>query len=330
MSTTFQAFRVNQSGEDFSAGVSEQTLENLPEGDVLIRVRYSSVNFKDAMASVKNSKIVEGYPVTPGIDLAGEVVESDSEHFREGDKVIATSYEIGVSHDGGYGEYARIPSQWIVELPDGMTLEESMVFGTAGFTAALSVHRLEEAGIRPEDGSILVTGATGGVGSMAISMLAKLGYKVVASTGKDSEHDYLKELGAQEVITREDVYDGKIKPLDKQRWAGTVDPVGGENLAAILSKLKYGGAAAVSGLTGGTDVPATVFPFILRGISLLGVDSVNCPMTIRRQIWNRLASDLKPKNALDKMKHEITLDELPDAFNTLLEGQARGRTIVKI
>ncbi|GGD04874.1 putative quinone oxidoreductase YhfP [Thalassobacillus devorans] len=328
---TFKAFRVNQDGEEFSRGIEKLELDDLTEGDVVIKVHYSSVNYKDAMASVKNSKIAQKYPLTPGIDLAGEVVESNSEQFREGDKVVATSYDIGVSKDGGYSEYARIPSEWIVELPEGMTLEESMIYGTAGFTAALSIHRLEEAGIRPDDGQILVTGATGGVGSMAIAMLARLGYSVVASTGKESEHDYLKELGAKEVISREDVYDGgKIKPLDKQNWAGAVDPTGGNNLAAILGKLQYSGAVAVSGLTAGTDVPATVFPFILRGISLLGVDSVQCPMTIRRQIWNRMATDLKPEEHFGNMKNEVTLEELPETLNTLLEGKARGRNIVKL
>lgn len=327
---TFKAFRVNQEEEEFSSGIEELELEDLSEGDVVIKVHYSSVNYKDAMASVKNSKIAQKYPLTPGIDLAGEVVESHSEQFREGDKVIATSYDIGVAKDGGYSEYARIPSEWIVELPEGLTLEESMIYGTAGFTAALSVHRLEEAGIRPEDGAILVTGATGGVGSMAIAMLAKLGYSVVASTGKESEHSYLKELGAKEVISREAVYSGKIKPLDKQLWAGAVDATGGNNLAAILSKLQYSGAVAVSGLTAGTDVPTTVFPFILRGVSLLGVDSVQCPMTIRRQIWNRMATDLKPEGLFEEIKNEVTLEELPETINILLEGKARGRNIVKL
>ncbi|SEA18722.1 putative quinone oxidoreductase, YhdH/YhfP family [Thalassobacillus cyri] len=327
---TFKAFRVNQQEEEFSSGIEELELEDLSEGDVVIKVHYSSVNYKDAMASVKNSKIAQKYPLTPGIDLSGEVVESHSEQFREGDKVIATSYDIGVAKDGGYSEYARIPSEWIVELPEGLTLEESMIYGTAGFTAALSVHRLEEAGIRPEDGAILVTGATGGVGSMAIAMLAKLGYCVVASTGKESEHSYLKELGAKEVISREAVYSGKIKPLDKQLWAGAVDATGGNNLAAILSKLQYSGAVAVSGLTAGTDVPTTVFPFILRGVSLLGVDSVQCPMTIRRQIWNRMATDLKPEGLFEQMKNEVTLEELPETIHTLLEGKARGRNIVKL
>lgn len=327
---TFKAFRVNQQEEEFSSGIEELELEDLSEGDVIIKVHYSSVNYKDAMASVKNSKIAQKYPLTPGIDLAGEVVESHSEQFREGDKVIATSYDIGVAKDGGYSEYARIPSEWIVELPEGLTLEESMIYGTAGFTAALSVHRLEEAGIRPEDGAIIVTGATGGVGSMAIAMLAKLGYSVVASTGKESEHSYLKELGAKEVVSREAVYDGKIKPLDKQLWAGAVDATGGNNLAAILSKLQYSGAVAVSGLTAGTDVPTTVFPFILRGVSLLGVDSVQCPMTIRRQIWNRMATDLKPEGLFEQMKNEVNLEELPETINTLLEGKARGRNIVKL
>jgi acrylyl-CoA reductase (NADPH) len=326
----FRAFMVNKTDDDFSAEVTTIGLEDLPAGDVVIKVAYSSVNFKDGLASIPNGKIVRSYPFVPGIDLAGTVVRSDDSRYTEGDEVIATSYEIGVSHYGGYSEYARIPGDWIVSLPEGLTLKEAMVYGTAGFTAALSVHRLEENGLSPEKGKVLVTGATGGVGSVAVAMLAKRGYHVVASTGKESEHSYLREIGAAEIISREELAGEKIKPLDKQLWAAAVDPVGGKTLTAILSKLEYNGSVAVSGLTGGTDVPATVFPFILRGINLLGIDSVYCPMETRKLLWQRMASDLKPDGLLETIQNEITLDELPGTLASILKGKNRGRTIVKM
>ncbi|MBT2758685.1 acryloyl-CoA reductase [Mesobacillus foraminis] len=330
MDKPFKAFMVNKMDEDFSAGLTELTMADLPAGEVEIKVAYSSVNYKDGLASIPDGKIVRSYPFIPGIDLAGTVVNSSDSRFKEGDSVIATSYEIGVSHYGGYSEYAKIPADWIVPLPDGLTLEESMVLGTAGFTAALSVHRLEENGLTPEKGKVLVTGATGGVGSIAVAMLAKRGYHVVASTGKESEHEYLKDIGAAEVISRSDLSGEKLRPLDKQLWAGAVDPVGGKSLASILSKLDYNGSVAVSGLTGGTDVPATVFPFILRGINLLGIDSVYCPMKTRKILWDRMGSDLKPAALINSIKQEVTLDSLPDALSSILKGQMRGRTVVKI
>ena len=326
----FKAFMVDKTDHDFSAEVKTIGLEDLPAGDVVIKVAYSSVNFKDGLASIPNGKIVRSYPFVPGIDLAGTVVHSDDSLYKEGDEVIATSYEIGVSHYGGFSEYARIPAKWIVPLPDGLNLRDAMVYGTAGFTAALSVHRLEENGLSPEKGKVLVTGATGGVGSVAVAMLAKRGYHVVASTGKESEHNYLREIGAAEIISREELAGEKIKPLDKQLWAAAVDPVGGKSLTAILSKLEYNGSAAVSGLTGGTDIPATVFPFILRGINLLGIDSVYCPMETRKLLWQRMASDLKPDGLLETIQNEITLDELPGTLTSILKGENRGRTIVKM
>ncbi|MEH7886534.1 acryloyl-CoA reductase [Bacillus sp. JJ1609] len=326
----FKAFIVNKTDEDFSAQVRMISLEDFPAGDVVIKVAYSSVNYKDGLASIPNGKIVRSYPFIPGIDLAGTVVSSNDSRFMEGDQVIATSYEIGVSHYGGYSEYARIPGDWIVPLPEGLSLREAMVYGTAGFTAALSVHRLEENGLTPDKGKVLVTGATGGVGSVAISMLSKRGYHVVASTGKESEHDYLRKIGAAEIIGRDEVAGEKIKPLDKQLWAAAVDPVGGKTLSAILSKLNYNGSVAVSGLTGGTDVAATVFPFILRGINLLGIDSVYCPMETRKLLWQRMATDLKPEGLLETIQNEVTLEELPNVLSAILKGENRGRTIVKM
>ncbi|RSD23257.1 NADPH:quinone oxidoreductase family protein [Mesobacillus subterraneus] len=326
----FKAFMVNKTEEDFSAEVKTIGLEDLPAGDVVIKVAFSSVNYKDGLASIPNGKIVRSYPFVPGIDLAGTVVTSKDGRFKEGDHVIATSYEIGVSHYGGFSEYARVPGDWIVPLPEGLSLGEAMVFGTAGFTAALSVHRLEENGLSPDKGKVLVTGSTGGVGSVAVAMLAKRGYHLVASTGKEAEHEYLRTIGAKEIISREELAGEKIKPLDRQLWAAAVDPVGGKTLAAILSKLEYNGSVAVSGLTGGTDVATTVFPFILRGINLLGIDSVYCPMETRKVIWQRMASDLKPDGLLETIKNEVSLGELPGVLSSILKGENRGRTIVKM
>ena len=274
MEKNFRAFIVDKQNGQFDANVDMLSVNDLPDGEVLLEVHYSSVNYKDGLASVDNSTIVKSYPFVPGIDMAGVVVESTDERFQAGDKVIATSYEIGVTHFGGYSEYARVKADWIVPLPNGMTLKEAMVYGTAGFTAALSIQRLEQVGFTPDSGKVLVTGATGGVGSLAIAILAKLRFDVVASTGKETAHHFLKQLGAKEVISRDEVFEEKVRALDKQQWAAAVDPVGGQTLASILSKLNYGGAVAVSGLTGGTKVPTAVFPFILRGVSLLGVDSV--------------------------------------------------------
>lgn len=330
MEKTFKALMLTKTEDNFSANVQDVSLNDLPAGDVLIKVAYSGINYKDGLASIPEGKIVKSYPFIPGIDLAGTVVSSEDSRFSEGDEVIATSYEIGVSHYGGYSQYARIPADWIVPLPEGLTLKESMILGTAGFTSALSIQRLEENGLSPDKGKVLVTGATGGVGSLAVSMLAKQNYHVVASTGKSTEHDYLRHLGAIDILSREDVHNGKIKALDQQQWAGAIDPVGGETLASILSKIQYNGSVAVSGLTGGGGVPTTVYPFILRGVNLLGIDSVHCPMETRKQIWHRMATDLKPDHILDFINREITLEELPETLPTILKGQVRGRTIVRL
>ncbi|UFT99115.1 acryloyl-CoA reductase [Radiobacillus kanasensis] len=326
---SFQAFILNQKGDQIDGKVDKLSMNDLPREGVLIKVEYSSVNYKDGMTKVPNNPIIKKYPMVPGIDLAGEVVESDDSRFSKGDKVIATSYEIGVSHFGGYSEYARIPGSWIVPLPKDLTTLESMVLGTAGFTAALSIQRLEDNGITPEKGKVLVTGATGGVGSIAVSILARRGYQVVASTGKKDSHEYLKKIGAEEVIHRDEVYNGDIKAIDKARWIAAVDPVGGKPLASLLTKIAYGGSVAVSGLTGGVEVPTAVHPFILRGINLLGIDSVNCPMEIRKTIWERLSTDLKP-NTLNEVVKEIRLEDLSNAFDQILQGKALGRMVVKL
>lgn len=327
----FKALVVDKLGEDVAIELRQLSFDDLPKGEVLIRVHYSGVNYKDSLASIPNGNIVRNYPFVPGIDLAGVVVASEDPRFQEGDEVIATSYEIGVSHFGGYSEYARIPADWIVPLPKGLSLKESMVIGTAGFTAALSIYRLEQNGLKPDQGKVLVTGATGGVGSFAVAILSKLGYDVEASTGKESEHEFLKSLGANSVISREEVVSARRpKSLAKQRWIAAVDPVGGESLASILSQIKLGGQVAVSGLTGGTSLPTTVYPFILRGVDLLGIDSAYCNYETRKEVWNRLASEYKPNNLEDFINKIVTLEELPDAFPILLKGQAKGRIIVDL
>lgn len=330
MKNNFQAVVVDNKDSNFSVETKQLGLEDLSAGEVVIKVHYSGVNYKDGLASTPDGKIVRSYPHIPGIDLAGIVVSSEDSRFKEGDSVIATSYEIGVSHSGGYSEYARIPADWIVPLPVGLSLKEAMIIGTAGFTAALSVQRLQDNGLKPENGPVLVTGATGGVGSFGVAMLSKLGFEVVASSGKKEAADYLISIGASNVIGREEVYNGKIKALDKQVWAGAVDPVGGESLAAIISKIVYGGSVALSGLTGGGAVPTSVFPFILRGVNLLGIDSVYCQMEIRQKLWGRIATDLKPEELSSFIYKEVSLQQLPEELPKILEGGITGRIIVAV
>jgi len=330
MSTAFRAFVVNKTGEDFTTGFKELTKADLPHGEVLIKVSYSSVNYKDGLASIPEGKIVRSYPFVPGIDLAGIVAESNDSRFKSGDEVIATSYDLGVSHYGGFSEYARVKADWIVPLPAGLTLKEAMALGTAGFTAALAIHQLEKNGLKPQNGPVLVTGATGGVGSVGISILSNLGYTVVASTGKSSEHDYLRELGANEIISREETSAESNRPLEKERWAGSLDSVGGSTLAYLIRTTKYGGSIASFGNTGGPNLNITVFPFILRAINLLGIESVNCPMELRNQLWHRLASNYKPRHLLDMIGHEVPFEELPQALATILKGGSRGRTIIRV
>jgi len=328
--TTFRALVVNKGDSTFSVSVEELHLNELPVGEILIRVSYSSINYKDGLACNPNGRIVKNYPFVPGIDLAGIVVDSTDTRFNEGDPVLVTGYDLGVSHFGGFSEFARVPADWVVPLPNNLTLREAMIIGTAGFTAALSVQSLEEHNITPVQGPILVTGATGGVGSTAVAILAKRGFDVVASTGKESEYGYLRELGAKEILSREDVSPEKIKPIDKQRWAGVIDPVGGNILAYALSTTQYGGTIAVSGLTGGANLSTTVFPFILRGVNLIGIDSVYCSMNKRRKIWNRLSSDFKPEQLSSMVYGEIKLDEIEETAKKIQEGKIRGRVLVKL
>lgn len=330
MPETFKAFVVDKKEEGFTAAFKDLTEADLPRGEILVRVAYSGVNYKDGLASIPEGRIVRSYPFVPGIDLAGTVVESSDSRFKPGDEVIATSYELGVSHYGGFSEYARFKADWALPLPAGLTLKEAMALGTAGFTAGLAVYKLELNGLKPENGPVLVTGATGGLGSIAISILKNLGYKVAASTGKESEHAYLKELGADEILAREETSAESNRPMEKGRWAGCVDAVGGSTLAYLLRTTGQNGSVASCGNTGGASFSTTVFPFILRGVNLLGIDSENCPMELRRKIWERLASNYKPEHLLDLIGHEALLEELPQALATVLKGGTRGRTVIKV
>lgn len=331
MSQTFRAWVVDQTENDVTLDLKELAPEDLPEGEVLVKVEYSGVNYKDGLASIANGRIVESYPMIPGIDCAGRVVHSRDSRFSEGLEVIVASAELGVSHYGGFSQYARVPGDWIVPLPKGLSLKEAMVLGTAGFTAAMSLIRMEENGLTPDKGPILVTGATGGVGSTAIAMLAHKGYTVAASTGKTDAHEYLRQLGASEILGREEVKPNPKRPLARARWAGAVDPVGGETLSYLLSSTRMGGSVAVSGLTGGASFTSTVFPFILRGINLLGIDSAHLSNEVRRKIWGRLAADLKPDALAERIgTQEISLEALPQALSTILKGGLRGRTVVKM
>src|SRR5919199_483657 len=299
VSTEFRPAAGETAGQRVRRSLTELSADDLPEGEVTVRVAWSSVNYKDALAVSPKGRVAKGYPLVPGIDLAGEVVDGGGSDVAPGDRVIMHGYDLGVGHHGGYAEVARVPADWVVPLPDGMSAREAMALGTAGFTAALSVVRLEEHGVRPGDGPVLVLGATGGVGSTAVAILAGRGHEVHAATGKADEADFLRALGASEILSREETSAESERPMEKQRWAAVVDPVGGAATAYALRTTGYGGAVATSGLTGGTDLHTTIFPFILRGVSLLGVDSVHTAMAERRAVWERLGGDLKPPGLED-------------------------------
>ena len=325
---TFKAFRIVNDGGKIHGSIVNATLEELTPGDVVIEARYSSVNYKDALAGTGTGKILRRFPLIGGIDVAGVVASSSDSRFREGDEVLVTGYDLGVSQDGGYAGYVRVPADWVVPVPRDLTLFEAMALGTAGFTAGLSVLRLERNGLRPSSGKVVVTGSTGGVGSIAIAALSRLGYDVTAITGKDDAQEYLRQLGARDVLSRATLEMG-TRPLEKARWAGAVDAVGGDMLAWLTRTTDHWGGIASSGLTGGVDLHTTVMPFILRGVSLIGIDSVGCPMEIRTEVWRRLATDMKP-GALHTVAREISLEGLHDAFATLLAGKARGRFVVNL
>jgi NADPH2:quinone reductase len=325
--TTFKAFRIVNDEGKIHGSIVDATLDQLSPGDVVIRASYSSVNYKDALAATGTGKIVRRFPLIGGIDVAGIVASSTDARFHEGDQVLVTGYELGVTSDGGYAGYVRVPGDWVVPVPRGLTPFEAMALGTAGFTAGLSVLRLERNGLRPANGTVVVTGSTGGVGSIAIAALSRLGYEVTAITGKDDAHDYLRQLGARHVLSRTSLEMG-TRPLERARWAGAIDAVGGDMLAWLTRTTDHWGGIASTGLTGGPELHTTVMPFILRGVSLIGIDSATCPMETRTEVWRRLATDMKPES-LQTIATEIPLDGLHDAFATLLTGKARGRFVVK-
>jgi acrylyl-CoA reductase (NADPH) len=325
---TFKAIRIDKAEKGTTAALTEFDEAELMEGDVTVRVEWSDLNYKDGMAVTGNAPVVRRFPMIAGIDFAGTVEQSSHPQWKPGDKVVCTGWGMGETHLGAYAEKARVKGDWLVRLPEGMSARDAMAIGTAGFTAMLAVLALEKQGITPAAGPIVVTGAAGGVGSVATAVLSKLGYHVIASTGRASEADYLKSLGAAEVIDRAEL-SAAAKPLAKERWAGGIDSVGSTTLANLLSMTKYGGAIAACGLAGGMDLPSSVAPFILRGVCLLGIDSVMCPMAPRKAAWQRLARDLDSRKLVE-ITHEIGLDEVIAAGGRILAGQVRGRIVVKI
>ncbi|ALG68643.1 YhdH/YhfP family quinone oxidoreductase [Beggiatoa leptomitoformis] len=331
MSHTFTALRITENADKtFTRQLVTRNTDELPAGDVLIKVVYSSLNYKDALSATGHKGVTRNYPHTPGIDAAGHVAESNDSRFAIGDAVFVTGYDLGMNTAGGFAGYIRVPADWVVKLPSGLTLQESMIYGTAGFTAALSVYKLQHAGLKPEKGEVLVTGATGGVGSIGVALLAKLGYQVIAGTGKSSAHDFLKQLGATGFLSREELVDMSSRPLLKGRWAGVLDTVGGDILVTALKSTKYWGHVSCCGLVASPTLNASVYPFILRGVDLLGVDSVECPMDARLILWQRMASDWKIDLA-PLMTTECSLAELNDVYiDKILQGQALGRIVVKI
>ena len=325
---SFTAYRTFQEDNRVVSRFVRMGLDELDPGDVVIRAEYSSINYKDALSHNGTGKIMRRYPCNAGIDVAGAVVTSVDPRFRPGDQVIVTSWDFGVAHDGGYSEYVRVPAKWVVPMPQGMSAFEAMVLGTAGFTAGLAVERMEHDGLSPEKGPVVVTGATGGVGSVAIEILARRGYHVVALTGKPEEAEYLKNLGAAEILDRRTIDWGK-RPLEKATWAGAVDNIGGDALAWMTRTMKQGGAIASCGLAASIDLHTTVMPFILRGVSLLGIDSGYWPMAPREKLWQRLAGEWKPEKVGAAVK-TIPLAELDQVFRNLLEGRMTGRYVVLV
>lgn len=330
MAQEFKALLVEQPEKKvFKRSIVTRNVDELPAGELLVKVHYSSLNFKDALSAIGNPGVTRNFPHTPGIDAAGEVVACSDGSFSAGDQVIVTSYDLGMETDGGFGQMIRVPSKWALKLPAGLSLKESMMLGTAGLTAAMSVLELIENGVTPDSGPVLVTGATGGVGSIAVAILAKAGFAVTAATGKLEETDYLKGVGAAEVVERTAVTEGAERPMMKTVWAGVVDCVGGEMLAAALKSTKYCGTVTCCGLVGSPELAVNVFPFILRGVRLIGIDSVEAPMAPRLKVWQKLAGEWKPDN-LEEMTDEITLDGLEEKIQTMLKGGLKRRALVNL
>lgn len=330
MSKQFKAMIVEEvEPKQFARRIGEKSIDDLPEGEVLIRVHYSSLNYKDALSATGNRGVTRNFPHTPGIDAAGVVEESQVDEFAVGDQVVVIGYDLGMNTAGGFGQYIRVPAAWVAKLPEGLSLKESMIYGTAGFTAALSVHKLLTAGVKPEQGQVVVTGATGGVGSVAVGILAKEGFEVVAATGKTDEAEFLKTMGAAEVVDRGEFDDDSGRPMLRATWAGAVDTVGGNTLATLLKTTKYGGAVTCCGMVAGANFTSSVFPFILRGVSLLGIDSVECDMSVRHLIWPKIATSWK-LDQLSTLVKERTLATLDDQIELILQGKQRGRVVVDL
>jgi acrylyl-CoA reductase (NADPH) len=326
---TFKAMVVEEASDKiFVRSIKERFISELPDGEVLVRVHYSSLNYKDALSAVGNRGVTRKYPHTPGIDAAGIVEESESDAFAKGDPVIVTSYDLGMNTSGGFGQYIRVPADWVVKLPDNLSLKESMIYGTAGFTAGLSVYEIKE-GLNPDAGEVLVTGATGGVGSMAVAMLSKLGYSVAAASGKPEAKSFLVGLGAKRTVSRQDVMDDSNRPLLKGAWAGVVDTVGGEILATAIKSTHLGGVVTCCGNVASPSLPLTVFPFILRGVRLIGIDSQNCPMGHRTSVWNKLSKEWK-FDQLETIGREVSLPDLDQHIDTILKGGITGRMVVNL
>ncbi len=327
---TFRCFLVDRdSSGNVTASLAERSTDDLPEGDVLIRVAFSSLNYKDAMAATGHSGIVKHFPHVPGVDAAGTVAASGVPEFAPGDPVLVTGFDCGATRFGGWAEFIRVPHEWIVPLPDGLTLREAMILGTAGLTAALCVDALQKHDVQPDSGPVVVTGATGGVGSVAVAILGKLGYHVAAVTGKAEAHEYLQLLGAKQVIDRKEIDDRSSRPLLAGRWAGGVDTVGGSILGTLLRSLRHGGCVAACGLAGSNELPVTVYPFILRAVILAGIDASWCPTTLRLAAWQRLAGPWKLES-LESMAHFTTLDGLGPFVTDILAGRIRGRVVVAV
>lgn len=325
----FKAYRTFEENKLVSSRFVEMTEDELDPGDVVVRTKYSTINYKDALSHNGTGKIMRKYPTNAGIDMAGTIESSSNSRWKRGDKVIVHGYDLGVAHDGGYAAFVRVPGDWVVRRPESMTAFDAMTMGTAGFTAAQAIMLMEHNGLRPAQGPVAVTGATGGVGSVAIEILARSGFHVVAITGKAEETQYLKDLGAKEVMLRQSIDLTRIRPLDKATWAGVVDNLGGDLLAWLLSTMKVGGVLGAVGLAAGMKLDTTVAPFILRGVGLLGVDSANCPMHLRQKVWNKLAVEWRPDRVHDQVR-TIDFDDLPTHFDPYLKGMVRGRTVVRI
>jgi acrylyl-CoA reductase (NADPH) len=326
----FKALIISEtSDKQYVREIKNRQIADLPAGEILIKVHYSSLNYKDALSSVGNRGVTRHYPHTPGIDAAGIIEASDSPDFRVGEEVIVTSYDLGMNTSGGLAEYIRVPAHWVVRLPEGMTLREAMIHGTAGFTAGMCINALINNGLGSEKGKVLVTGSTGSVGTLAVAMLSKLGFEVTALTGKPEAIELLKQIGASEIISREDLDDKSGRPMLKSIYAGVIDTVGGNILATALKSLTYGGAVAACGLVNSPELHTSVFPFILRGNTLFGIDSAECPMPLRQEIWHKLANEYKPED-LESLADEMTLEEVPNQLDRILKGGNIGKSLISM